>query len=440
MKIEEHIKEMIEELGRNFTTLNYVYNDNIDFVPGVTPIYYSGPYWTNDEIVAAVKALLTGKWLASGENVQIFENKFARKIKDKYAVMVNSGSSANLVMIAAIKKYFNWSDGDEIIVSVVGFPTTISVIVQNKLSPVFIDIEMNTLNFDLNTIEERITDKTRAIFVSPVLGNPPDFDRIIQICEKYDLKLILDNCDSLGSTWRGKFLNEYAVASSDSFYPAHTITTGEGGMVTSQTKDIINIARSISWWGRDCHCVGSNNLLPCGTCGNRFDKWLDDYDGILDHKYVFTNLGYNLKPLDMQGAIGSVQVEKLDEICLKRKNSKKVLSDIFKKYIPDISIPEELEQANTTWFGTPIICDSKKMKDELVAYLEDHKIQTRNYFAGNILIHPGYKHLGDYKNYPNANNVLDLVFFVGASPHYGLNIFNYVEEILKDFKVSKVLE
>ncbi len=436
--IEDQIREMIVELGKNFNTLSYVYNDNVDFKPGVTPIYYSGPYWNNDEIVVAVKSLLTGKWLSSGENVQLFENKFAKRIKDKYAVMVNSGSSANLVLIAALKKFYGWNDRDEIIVTVVGFPTTISVIAQNNLKPVFIDIEMDTLNFDLNLIEEKITDKTRAIFVSPVLGNPPNFDRIIDLCEKHGLRLILDNCDSLGSTWRGKLLNEYAVASSDSFYPAHTISTGEGGMITSRSEDIIKIARSVSWWGRDCHCVGSTNLLPCGTCGRRFDKWLEDYDGIVDHKYVFTNMGYNLKPLDLQGAIGLVQIDKLDEICSKRKNSKNKLSELFKKYIPAITIPVALEQADTTWFGTPIICSSKKMKDQLVAHLEDHKIQTRNYFAGNILIHPGFKHLDNFKNYPNANKVMDLVFFVGASPHYGMNIFNYVEDVLKEFKYRPV--
>jgi CDP-6-deoxy-D-xylo-4-hexulose-3-dehydrase len=432
--IRNNIEEMIESLGDDFQLLKYVYNDNKKFTPGVTPIYYSGPYWSNEEVVAGIESLLTGKWLSSGENVKRFEDVFARKINDKYAIMVNSGSSANLVLIAAVKKYFCWDDGDEIIVSVVGFPTTISVIAQNNLKPVFIDIEMATLNFDLDLVEEKITGKTKAIFVSPVLGNPPDFDKIIAICEKYKLQLILDNCDSLGSAWRGRFLNEYAVASSDSFYPAHTITTGEGGMVTSNSKDIVKIARSIAWWGRDCYCVGSNNLLPNGTCGNRFDTWLEDYQGTMDHKYIFTNMGYNLKPLDLQGAIGLVQLGKLDVICERRKNSKKVLSDIFKKNIPNIHIPEELEHANTTWFGTPIVCADKEEKNKLVSFLEDRKIQTRNYFAGNILIHPAYKHLGNFKDYSNANKVLDTVFFIGASPHYDVNIFNYIEEVMKEYK------
>ena len=163
VRIEDQIQQLIESLGTNYNVLQYVYNDNSKFVAGITPVYYSGPYWDNEEIIEAIKTLLTGKWLSSGENVKLFENEFARKINDKYALMVNSGSSANLVMIAALKKYFNWEDNDEIIVSVVGFPTTTSAIVQNKLTPIFIDIEMESLNFDVRLIEEKITAKTKNI-------------------------------------------------------------------------------------------------------------------------------------------------------------------------------------------------------------------------------------------------------------------------------------
>ena len=291
----------------------YIYNDN-NFEPGKTFIYYSGPYWDNKETEAGINAFLNGKWITAGENVNLFEKAFSKKFNTKYSLMVNSGSSANLVLITALKKYYNWSDDDEIIVSPVGFATTISVLYQNRLKPVFIDIEWDTLNFNLDLIEDKITNKTKAIFVSPVLGNPPDMDKLIQICEKYNLKLIGDNCDSLGSKWNNKYLNEYYVAYSNSFYPAHHISTGEGGMVCTNDKLLNKLMISIAWWGRDCYCVGSNNLLGCGTCGNRFDKWLDGYDGIVDHKYVFSNMGYNLKPLDLQGAIGLVQLDKFDEI------------------------------------------------------------------------------------------------------------------------------
>ena len=201
-------------------------------------------------------------------------------------------------------------------------------------------------------------------------------------------------------------------------------------MISSNNMDIINTARSLAWWGRDCYCVGSANLLACGTCGNRFDKWLKDYDGIVDHKYIFTNMGYNLKPLDLQGAIGVVQLDKFDEIHEKRRNSKNKLQKIIETCVPDVYVPNELKFSETSWFGTPIVCKDKEQKDELVKYFEKIKVQTRNYFAGNILLHPGYSHLDENKDYPNSNKVLDKVFFIGASPHYDNVIFDYIEQQL----------
>ena len=434
MNIDNKIEELIELLGGEFKTLKYVYNKNSNFIPGVTPVYYSGPYWDNSEVIAAIKALLVGKWLSAGEDVQKFETKLARKINQKYGLMVNSGSSANLILITALKKYYNWVDNDEIILSVVGFPTTLAPIVQNNLKPIFIDIEMDSLNFNLDLIEAKITTKTKAIFLSPVLGNSPDMDKLLEICERNSIKLILDNCDSLGSKWNGKYLNEYAVASTLSFYPSHHISTGQGGMVISDDKEFIKLCRSFATWSRLCHCSGIANLLPQGSCGNRFDKWLEDYDGIVDHKYVFSTIGYNLQPLDLQGSIGLVQLQKFDEIHSRRTIAKKTMEDILERNIKDIYIPKELSSAETSWFGTPIICKDKALKDRLVEYFESKKVQTRNYFAGNILIQPGYKHLGNFKDYPEANKVLDQVFFIGASPHYNEDIFGYLENICKDFK------
>lgn len=427
MILQDDIKNL---LGNHVAP--YIYNAK-NFVPGTTPIYYSGPYWDNLEIEAAINAFLNGKWITTGENVYKFERKFGKRFNSKYNLMVNSGSSANLVLIAALKQRFKWADDDEILVSPVGFATTISVIHQNRLKPVFVDIEWDTLNFDLDKLESKITHKTKAIFVSPVLGNPPDFDRLLEICKKYDIKLVGDNCDSLGSKWDGKYLNEYYIAFSNSFYPAHHISTGEGGMVCTDDEELKKIMMSIAWWGRDCYCVGSSNLLSCGTCGKRFDKWLDSYDGVIDHKYVFSHMGYNLKPLDLQGAIGSVQLDKLDEIEHNRKVSKHTLENIFTKNIPGIRVPSTLSKADTCWFGTPFICEEDGLKHRLVQYLEDNKIQTRNYFAGNILLHPGYSSLDDASKYPEANKVLDKVFFIGAAPHYTQPVFDYVEQIIKKF-------
>ena len=406
----------------------YLYN-SANFKPGETYIPYSGPYWDNKESEAAINTFLNGSWISSGSQVNAFEKAFSKKFKMGYSLMVNSGSSANLVMITALKKRFGWADSDEVIVSPVGFPTTISVLYQNRLNPIFVDIEWDTLNFDINKIDEKITPKTKAIFLSPVLGNPPDMDRLAYLCYKYDLKLILDNCDSLGTKWNGRFLNEYCITASHSFYAAHHLCTGEGGMVSTNDKELMGLMSSITNWGRDCTCIGSQNLSLKGACGRRFDKWLDTYDGIVDHKYVFGNMGYNLKPLDLQGAIGLVQLDKFTEIEVRRKYAKAAITNIITE-IPGVRSVNTLFSADVCWFGTPFICDEPGLKHRLVAHLEKNLIQTRNYFAGNILMHPGFKFLGDYRDYPEANKVLDKVFFIGASPSYTEVVFDYIKKVI----------
>tara|TARA_R110000796_G_scaffold58413_4_gene134856 strand:+ start:12358 stop:13662 length:1305 start_codon:yes stop_codon:yes gene_type:complete len=427
-KLEKILNDLQEYVKEN--NPKYLYNKN--FVAGESQVLYSGPYWDETEIIGAVNTLVTGKWVVAGENVRKFERMFAKKFGAKYGQMVNSGSSANLVLIAGLKKYFGWEDGDEIIVSPVGFPTTISTVVQNGLKPVFVDIEFDTLNFDVTKIEEKITPRTKAIFVSPVLGNPPDMDYLTRLCNKHGLQLVGDSCDSIGSKWDGNDISDYYVAWTSSFYPAHHISTGEGGMVCTNIHQLSKLFTSFTWWGRDCYCVGSANLLSCGTCGNRFSQWLDSYDGIIDHKYVFANMGYNLKPMDLQGSIGLIQLKKFDEIDTNRKRSKITIESTLLRYVKGLKSVKMLDKADTCWFGTPFICKSKELKNKLIAFLEENRIQTRNYFAGNILMHDGYKHLDDLNKYPNANIVLDKVFFLGAAPHYTSDVFDYVEKVFKE--------
>jgi len=418
----------LKEISKSFLP-PYIKNyDNFD--ANKDNVLYGGPYWDHNEINAILESVLTGDWIVSGSKVEKFQEEFGNKFNIKYCHMVNSGSSANLVNIAALKKRFRWNDNDEIIVSPVGFPTTIAPIVQNKLVPKFIDIEFDTLNFDVNLIEAAITKKTKAIMVSPVLGNPPDMDKIKQICDDNGLLCIGDNCDSLGTLYNGKHLSDYYYSWSCSFYPAHHISTGEGGMVCSNDQHLIDLARSISWWGRDCYCVGANNTLSCGTCGKRFDYWLENYDGIIDHKYVYGNMGYNLKPLDLQGAVGSVQMTKVDEICKKRRYNKEFIEQKLVEHIGIVPV-KVFKNADPSWFGVPIVCRKQGEKELLVAHFESNKIQTRNYFGGNILLHPAYKHLGDYKKFPNANKVLDNVFFLGCSPLYNDKVLSYIEEVIK---------
>jgi CDP-6-deoxy-D-xylo-4-hexulose-3-dehydrase len=422
------MKFNIEEISRAFSP-SYIKNYEV-FDPIRDKVLYSGPHWDHREIQAILESVLTGDWIVSGNRVEEFQIQFGKKYNTRHCHMVNSGSSANLVMITALKKRFGWNDGDEIIVSPVGFPTTIAPIIQNKLNPQFVDIEMSTLNFDIDQIESAINEKTRAIFVSPVLGNPPDLDRLTEICQSYGIMLIGDNCDSLGSKFGDRYLGEYYHSWTCSFYPAHHISTGEGGMICSNDKHLIELARSISWWGRDCYCVGVNNTLPCGTCGKRFSYWLENYDGIIDHKYIYSNIGYNLKPLDLQGAVGLVQLTKVDEICQARRHNKQVIETALVDHL-GIKPVTVHKKADPSWFGVPVICNSQGEKEMLVDHFESHRIQTRNYFGGNILLHPAYQHLADYRKFPYANVTLDYVFFLGCAPSYTPQVLDYIVSVIK---------
>jgi len=428
MFVRKKVENFIDSLEADGEKL-FPYMANRGWQPGDN-VYYSGPYWDNQEPAAAITTLLQGKWLPAGEEVNKFERAFSKQFEFDYSVMVNSGSSANLVMIAALKKYFDWHDGDEIIVCTCGFPTTINPIIQNGLTPVFVDINYDDLNWDLNQLESKITPRTVALFSSPVLGNPYDFDKFIEIVNRNNLRYIADNCDSLGSKWRGELLTKHAVAASCSFYPAHHISTIEGGMVSSNIEEIVQIARSFAWWGRGCYCVGSQNKLPNGVCGQRFDRWLEGYDQDVDHKYVFGVQGYNLKPADLQGSIGLVQLTKQNEIHSIRRSNKARLHEIFSQ-IPGARVIEEKEHAETSWFGVPIVCE--EYKHRLVKYLESNKVQTRNYFAGNILMHPAYRHIEPASNYPNACKVLDNVFFVGCSPVITEPMLEYIGEVVSNY-------
>jgi CDP-6-deoxy-D-xylo-4-hexulose-3-dehydrase len=428
------IKQFLKQMSEKYGFLpKFAHNLNPDLK---NKVYYSGPYFDDNEMSAAIETLLFGKWSSSGEVCAKFEKDFSKKINQQYSFFTNSGSSANLLLVSACKEYFKWENDSEVIISAVGFPTTAAPVIQNNLKPVFIDIEWNTLNFDLTKIEEKITNKTVAIFLSPVLGNPPNMDILLNILSKYpNIQLLLDNCDSLGSKWNDKYLNEYALASSCSFYPAHEITTLEGGMVSSNVEGIVELARSYATWGRDCYCVGICNLLSKGSCGKRFSNWLADFpETIIDHKYVFNRIGYNLKPLDLQAAIGIEQLKKLDTICNYRKSNTNKLISIFKNNIKNIKSIEVYEKAGWVPFGVPFICTSKDEKLKLVSYLEHNGIQTRNYFAGNLLMHMGYKHLDDYKNYPESNKVLDLVFFIGCAPTISNENINYIQEVIEKYE------
>lgn len=441
MITDEEIKKLIASLVKQIWPITSIKGLNHEvFVPGESLVQYAGPTWTEEELEAAVFALLRGQWLSAGENVEQFEREFSKIVGRKYSVMCNSGSSANLLMLSALKsrRTLNLSKM-EVITPVVCFPTTVAPIIQCGFVPKFIDIEMETLNLDLDLLEKNITPKTRAVFFAHVLGNPPDIDRLLYLCAKHNLILLEDNCDALGSTWRGQPLGGFGLMASHSFYPAHHITTGEGGMVSTDNENFYKVLKSMVNWGRACHCVGVTNFSLNGTCNHRFDRWLlPEFKGIVDHKYVYDEIGYNLKPLDLQGAIGLVQLKKIPQIISDRRRIWNRFYQIGSQYPELIKTVSVDPRAEVSWFGFPItVITDKFTRAEFVSFLERRKIQTRNYFSGNILFHKPFAHLGNPHDFPNACQVMERTFFIGVHPRMSEEMINYVCQNLEEFLKNK---
>jgi CDP-6-deoxy-D-xylo-4-hexulose-3-dehydrase len=406
-------------------------------------VQYAGPYFDSQEYVAAVKSLL-GEWLVLGADAIKFETKFPKLFGKQYGLLTNSGSSANLLMMLALtsKRGMNLPKGTKVITPIAGFPTTINPIFQVGFTPVFVDIELDTLNLDLNGVERACIENPDAkiITFAHVLGNPPDMKRLMEIVEKYNLILLEDCCDALGSTYEGKPLGSYGMLSSCSFYPAHHMTLGEGGFVACNDEATERIIRSFREWGRGCYCVGKQNLLECGTCNNRFSNWLPSLpNDIFDHKYTYEEIGYNLKPIEMQAAIGLVQMEKLKEIGEKRRENYKNLFEAFSKYEQYFHLHKAQQGADVDWFAFPItLKDSAPFKrSDICQFFEANKIQTRPYFAGNIMLQPAYAGMMDpekvINDYPVARKVTTDTFFLGTSPVIDKLKTDYIETILDKF-------
>jgi len=400
-------------------------------------VQYSGPYFTSDEYIRSIESLLS-EWLVLGEDAIKFERKFPKFFGKRNGILTNSGSSANLLMMLAMtsKKLHNFPKGTKVITPIAGFPTTLNPIYQVGFEPVFVDIDLDTLNLDLNQVEQvaRDTD-AKIITFAHVLGNPPNMDRLMQIIDKYNLILLEDCCDALGSTYDGKELGSFGDMASCSFYPAHHITMGEGGFVSTNTLEEERVVRSFREWGRDCYCVGkAANLLKNGTCKARFTNWLPSLpDYVFDHKYVYGEIGYNLKPIELQASMGLAQIEKLDEIHSRRRANYKLLFNIFSKYENHFHLPRPTEKSNPSWFAFPLTIrdGSPFSRWDFVNFLEDAKIQTRQYFGGNIMLNPGYTHLIDSKKvieeYPVSRKITTDTLFLGTSPVLEKEQIEYVE-------------
>jgi len=392
-----------------------------DFVP------YAGPYFDDEEYVVAIESLLS-EWLVMGNKSIQFERRFPKLFDKSRGILTNSGSSSNLLMMTALtsKRSYNLPKGTKVLMPIAGFPTTLNPTLQVGFQPVFVDIELDTLNLDLNKVEEVLSRERdiRVITFAHVLGNPPDMNRLMELVKKYDLVLLEDCCDALGSTYDDRPLGGFGEMASCSFYPAHHMTMGEGGFVACDDVVLEDVLRSFREWGRGCYCVGPEaNKLKCGTCKARFSEWIPSMPGeIFDHKYVYDEIGYNLKPIELQAAMGLEQIKKLPQIHELRRRNYKLLFSVYEKYEEFFHLPRATKGSDPSWFAFPLTIrqDAPFTRTQIVDHLENNLIQTRPYFAGNIMLQPAYSHLMDQNvardHYPMATYTMTRSFFHGTSP------------------------
>ena len=407
-------------------------------------VNYAGPLYESDEYVAAVESLLKG-WLVMGDNGLKFERDFPKQFGKKGGILTNSGSSSNLLMMATLtsKRGYNFPKGTKVLMPIAGFPTTLNPTIQMGFTPVFVDIELDTLNLDLDQVEQALQNDPdiKIITFAHVLGNCPDMDRLMGLVNKYNLVLLEDCCDALGSTYNSKPLGSFGLMASCSFYPAHHMTMGEGGFVATSDPQQEIILRSFREWGRGCYCVGPEaNKLKCGSCGKRFQEWIPEMPGeIFDHKYVYDEIGFNLKPIELQAAMGIQQLKKLPQIHELRKRNYQLLFSIYEKYEEFFHLPRARDQADVSWFAFPLTIrkDAPFKRSDIVDYLEENLIQTRPYFAGNIMLQPAYSHLMNpaaaRDNFPVATMTMTNTYFHGTSPVISPEQIAYIGEKVDGF-------
>lgn len=412
----ESIKSEIFKLVEEY--YNEVFSKK-EFTPGKSHVPVSGKVFDHEELNYIVDSALDG-WFTTGRFNDAFENQLAKFINTKRVITVNSGSSANLIALAALTSSElgdrRLKAGDEFISVAVSFPTTINPAVQYGLIPVFLDVNPATYNIDISGLEDALSEKTKAIIIAHTLGNPFDVEAVSAFAKKHNLWLIEDCCDALGATVNGKHVGTFGDLATLSFYPAHHITMGEGGAIFTKNSKLVTLIESFRDWGRDCWCApGCEN-----TCGKRFDWDLGDLPHGYDHKYIYSHFGYNLKITDMQAALGLAQLKKLpDFINTRKKNFEKLkmgLSHLQNKII----LPEPTTGSNPSWFGFLITLKANAgiSRNEIIAKLTDVNIGTRLLFAGDIRKQPYFKNV-NYRcvgDLPNTENILNNTFWIGVTP------------------------
>lgn len=430
---EETIRNEIFSLVKEFYEVKFA---DRTFTPGQDDVRYAGRVFDHQEIERLVDASLDF-WLTAGRFTEEFELAFADFVDAEYAILTNSGSSANLLAVSALASPLvgdmRLKAGDEVIAVAAGFPTTVNPIIQTGMTPVFVDVEFRTYNASVVEIKKAIGPKTRAIFLAHTLGNPYDLDAIDEIVKAHDLWLIEDCCDALGSTYNGKHVGKFGHVATCSFYPAHHITIGEGGMVFTDDPMISRAVTSLRDWGRDCYCRGGEN----NTCGKRFSGQYGKLPYGYDHKYVYSHVGYNLKVTDMQAAIGVEQMKKLPDFIETRKKNFRRWMDGFKKWGDYFILPRASDKADPSWFAFPLSVreDAPFTRTELTNYLAQNHVETRNVFAGNLLKQPAYvdiahRVVGDL---PNTEFVMNNTFFLGTYPGLTQDKIAYTLHVIEGF-------
>ena len=430
---KDEIRKQILNLVDEYAQLEFVTKK---FVPGQSVVPPSGKLIGASEIRNMVEASLDG-WLTTGRFNDIFEQNLAKFIGVNYLITVNSGSSANLVAFStltspklgerAIKK------GDEVISVAAGFPTTVNPIVQFGAVPVFVDIDPMTHNIDASKIEESVSSKTKAIMLAHSLGNPFNLEVVTAICKKFNLWLVEDCCDALGSKYNDKMVGTFGDIGTLSFYPAHHITMGEGGAVFTNNLELKKIAESFRDWGRDCYCPpGKDN-----TCSKRFGWQLGELPFGYDHKYTYSHLGYNLKITDMQAACAVAQLEKAQIFIQARKENFKFLKDRLKSCEEFLQLPQATENSDPSWFGFPITLKkaSPVTRLDLLTYLDQKRIGTRLLFAGNLTRQP-YMMRSEYRisgELINTDNIMNNTFWIGVQPSLSIEMLGYVVDQIEIF-------